>query len=944
MDLEKKHFFVLGGILIVSIFSYGVFSYISKHFFISEDTNIETQVAQVSGINPNSVPSPFLPLSRTGLTISLWNRMFRFGNNPVPVSIISNNRELLTRTPFWNLPEGVLWGTPQVLSESSKEIILETLGSSGNLNLKAQTKVTYYGGIFVDLEISATSSVQITDYSYGFYINPSASDRFLKHLPYSFPNKNVDSMSLVEQAGEWPRLYSSQHEFVPTFAFLGDTVGLEWWADTDGKWTPFDKDTPTIVKPLEIGDGGIDHFFKVTPIQIEPVTVASGSPWKDSFSLFVLPMRAETPNWRSIRFSSKAQQNVRNDINTRFCEVLFNVGGFVPEYGGLPKAILSSDFYIMKNWYDSPIQYCRIHYGALTATPALHPTAFANLPEWDANGTRFMGIFQNFYDYAHQRYRVYTGELFDKYNIKWGQYFACGKEYYDFMLRENISTLIDSEQGVGGLYFDHASGQRMCEKSTLINPGTSQNPTRQQMWDYKNLLYFYETLFEAKQNQASGKIIVSHWHGAPRALEAFVDVTAFGESLNLFFDKDSAPGWQSNVSTYKPDYHTVPDVWIKAHTKPHIGGISFLLPQIKPALDSEESMYQKKFYGWALEQDLPFWYGNLGNVPTYSKFVVSFERFGSIRNDHIRVYRGRLGEGVQSSHSGVFGTVYSRIGGPGYKGLLVVSNENEGEVNNVTITLDKSSLELSSVNVFDDAENTNKVTDLWSPLLGGNKVSGIIIPGGEYKMYLLDYSASVPTITEPDPNILSPEYPTLPEFIIPTTISLETDINIDLNERASAIKSKPEKELETATTTEQKEKPKAIPKAKAFDFSKLTGPLSLGARGEQVKLLQEILKSDETLYPERKVTGYYGILTRKAIERFQKKYGIAKEGDRGFGITGPKTRAKLREVFGGEELSATSTQTKIDNAVLIEALKKQILELQLRVLDLLKQLLQNTKQ
>jgi len=943
MKLENKHIFVLGGIFTAGLLFYGIFSYLALNVFKS-DTNTQKQVAQVSG-SSETVPSPFLPLSRTGLSISLWNRRLTFGNNPLPVSIMSNNQELLTRNPFWNLPGGVSWGTPTVISETPKEILLETTGSSGNLNLKAQTKVTYYGGIFIDLEISATSSVQISDYSYGFYMNQNASSRFLKHLPYDFSFKSTDTPNILQQAGVWPKLSSSQYEFVPTFSFLGDTIGLEWWSDTDSQWTPVDKDTPTDVKPLELGDGGSDHYFKATPIQIEPVTVAPGSPWKDSFILFVLPMRSETHNWRSIRFSSKAQQSVRNDINTHLCQVLFNITGFVPEYGGLPKAILSPDFNVMKNWYDSPIQYCRLHYGALTGTPALHPTAFANLPAWDANGTRFMGIFQNFYDYAHQRYRTYTGELFDKNNIRWGQYSACGKDYYNFMLTENIATLIDSEQDVDGLYFDLASQMRMCANSPLINPGTSQNPTGQQMWDYKNILHFYEKIFEAKQNQAPEKLIMVHVQGAPRALDAFVDISAFGEALNRFFDTDPTPGWQSEVTTYKPDYHAVPDVWITAQTKPQNGGVSFLLPQIVYGLNGEESMYQKRFYGWALERDLPFWYGALGHTPTYSKFVASYERFGSVRNDHIRVFRSRLTQDVQSSHNGVYAAVYSRIGGPGYKGLLIISNENENEVNNVTITLNKSSLGLLSLNVYDDAENANRSPDLWTPLSGGNKISGITIPLGEYKMYLLDYSAIVPLVAEEGPqnNEPPPFYPTLPEAIIPTTLSLETNINLEPNEEVSALKPEPEKELGTATTTEKKEELLKAPlKTTAFDINKLTGPFSFGAKGEQVKLLQEILKGDTTIYPEGKVTSFYGMLTRKAVERFQIKYTIAKEGDKGFGIAGPKTRGKLKEVFGSQGgIVATSTEIKVNSGVSIESLKKQMTELQLRILDLLREKLQS---
>ena len=45
-------------------------------------------------------------------------------------------------------------------------------------------------------------------------------------------------------------------------------------------------------------------------------------------------------------------------------------------------------------------------------------------------------------------------------------------------------------------------------------------------------------------------------------------------------------------------------------------------------------------------------------------------------------------------------------------------------------------------------------------------------------------------------------------------------------------------------------------------------------------------------------TTTFGSLTEKAVQKFQVKYNLAKEGDSGYGTVGPKTRAMLQEVFG----------------------------------------------
>jgi peptidoglycan hydrolase-like protein with peptidoglycan-binding domain len=73
--------------------------------------------------------------------------------------------------------------------------------------------------------------------------------------------------------------------------------------------------------------------------------------------------------------------------------------------------------------------------------------------------------------------------------------------------------------------------------------------------------------------------------------------------------------------------------------------------------------------------------------------------------------------------------------------------------------------------------------------------------------------------------------------------------------------------------------------------------LQKGMKHSQVSELQKLLAQDKLLYPEGLVTGYFGPATDAALKRFQKRYGIAKEGDEGYGLVGPKTRAKLNTLM-----------------------------------------------
>jgi peptidoglycan hydrolase-like protein with peptidoglycan-binding domain len=79
-----------------------------------------------------------------------------------------------------------------------------------------------------------------------------------------------------------------------------------------------------------------------------------------------------------------------------------------------------------------------------------------------------------------------------------------------------------------------------------------------------------------------------------------------------------------------------------------------------------------------------------------------------------------------------------------------------------------------------------------------------------------------------------------------------------------------------------------------------TRNLYLGLQGDDVRKLQEFLAKDKEVYPEGIISGYYGYLTQRAVQRFQCKYNIICYGnpyDFGYGVVGPKTRLKLNELI-----------------------------------------------
>ncbi len=87
------------------------------------------------------------------------------------------------------------------------------------------------------------------------------------------------------------------------------------------------------------------------------------------------------------------------------------------------------------------------------------------------------------------------------------------------------------------------------------------------------------------------------------------------------------------------------------------------------------------------------------------------------------------------------------------------------------------------------------------------------------------------------------------------------------------------------------------------------------------------------IYPEAKITGYYGQLTKQAVQKLQLKYDITNQSDSAYGYVGPKTRVKLNEL-----LTTNHQPQTIDNQQLINQLKQTILIIEAKIQELLKQL------
>mgnify|MGYP001598800012 FL=1 len=72
----------------------------------------------------------------------------------------------------------------------------------------------------------------------------------------------------------------------------------------------------------------------------------------------------------------------------------------------------------------------------------------------------------------------------------------------------------------------------------------------------------------------------------------------------------------------------------------------------------------------------------------------------------------------------------------------------------------------------------------------------------------------------------------------------------------------------------------------------LKNTLAYNSSGSDVSLLQKMLSQDQNIYPEKNITGYYGNLTKDAVQRFQVEYNLPRTG-----VVDVATKNKLNEIF-----------------------------------------------
>lgn len=94
--------------------------------------------------------------------------------------------------------------------------------------------------------------------------------------------------------------------------------------------------------------------------------------------------------------------------------------------------------------------------------------------------------------------------------------------------------------------------------------------------------------------------------------------------------------------------------------------------------------------------------------------------------------------------------------------------------------------------------------------------------------------------------------------------------------------------------------------ATTFSFS---GPIAVGDTSDDVKKIQELLKTDTDIYAEGITSGYYGPATTQAIRNLQERFGLDPVG-----VVGPATTALLERLISQQNSDGTYPSDILDPA------------------------------
>jgi hypothetical protein len=234
----------------------------------------------------NVVLRPWTPVKVEKLaggrtTVTVWNRVYTFGNSPLPVSIVSAGQELLARPVELAGVTSATWEATTVEAPTPTRAIVRSRGTVAGYAVEGVSTLEYDGFLWCDLKFTAPAAKTVESLRLDMEL-PAAIAKFL-HYPC---RRDVTWPKAKEP---WSGAFGQDSWYLYA---MNERVGLHWAAESDQWWHATDAGKQMEVSATK--DGGLMRINFVRDAIEMPKTFTLG------FSLMATPVRPRPENWRGM--------------------------------------------------------------------------------------------------------------------------------------------------------------------------------------------------------------------------------------------------------------------------------------------------------------------------------------------------------------------------------------------------------------------------------------------------------------------------------------------------------------------------------------------------------------------------------------------------------------------------------------------------------------------
>ncbi len=219
--------------------------------------------------------TPVTLVQQDALQVEVWGRTYRF-TGPLPDQIESQGRALLAGPVRWHADQApIAWSELKVESQTPTRAVLTSQATAGGYAVNGETRVEYDGFTWSTFRFRADQPRQLQSLRVDIPLTAAACT-FLQYPTRRdcwFPKK-----------ADWAS------DFQP-YIFVGnDTVGLQWYAESDQWW--HGKEAGRAIQVVKEGD----HFLLRLAIVRDPVEMPAEFTF--GFGLMASPVRPRPVHWR----------------------------------------------------------------------------------------------------------------------------------------------------------------------------------------------------------------------------------------------------------------------------------------------------------------------------------------------------------------------------------------------------------------------------------------------------------------------------------------------------------------------------------------------------------------------------------------------------------------------------------------------------------------------